>query len=274
MSVSKGIAALALAASGVLAGSASAAPFLNMSLLGRVQGSGAEFGPSVTVSGGETVEYQVQIQLAPEGTNNTFAGPVLTQTIVDWRTSNGSAAFTTGLNNVRYSLTQDTTPGTIQTNFTSGSVGTVTGNGTWGVALGSSPGTLTPRGNGNNNLVSVGLNRENGNFDGIGENDVPELLTIANGVFTVASGGNETTLKIDLSGIPSGIIAGYRWLNVSGGNVNYTQSVAQQNASFAANPSNPIINYTGLALVPEPATVGLIGLAAAGMGLRRRRSSK
>ncbi len=275
MSVSKGIAALAVAASGVLAGSVSAAPYVNVNLLGRVQGSGEAFSPTVVVSGGETVEYEVQIQLAPEGTTNPFAGGAAMQTITDWRPSNAGAAFTTGINNIRFSLTQEATPGTIQTNFpVEGAKGTTTGGGSWGVALGSSPGVLTARGNGNNDLVNVGMLRDPGNFDGIGAGDVPELLTIATGTFAVTSGGNETTLKIDLSGIPSGTIAGFRWLNLSGGNVNFTQSVLQQNNSLAANPPNPIINFTGLALVPEPATAGLIGLAAAGMGLRRRRSSK
>jgi hypothetical protein len=261
----------------VLAGSASAAPFLNVNILGRVQGSGQPFGSEVIVTGGEIVEYQVHILLAPEGANNPNAGAAgaASNTISNWVPSQGSTSPTSGLNNLRFSLTQEGTPGTIQSNFAAGLAGQTTGGGSWGVALGSSPGTVTPRGNGNNNLINVGLLREPGNFDGIAANPTPppaeiqEDLVVAVGTFQIASGGNSSVVNVDLTGVPSGTIAGYRWQNPSGGNVNYTQTLAHQAASVVAG--NPIIVYGGLALVPEPATLGLLGLAAVA-GLRRRRA--
>src|SRR3954470_18096260 len=48
-----------------------ASPFINLSVKGRVAGSGGDFTKLVSVLPGDTVEYQVWAQMAPIGTSNT-----------------------------------------------------------------------------------------------------------------------------------------------------------------------------------------------------------
>jgi len=279
----KRIAAVALAAAGVagLAGSqsASAAPFLTARLLGSTSGPGGPFSSSLNVTAGQTVNYQVQITLGAEGaTNATATSP----TITNWVPSNGATTPTSGLQSLFFSLTQSSAD-TIQSNFSAGLAGTSTGGGTWGAGTGSSAGTPTARGNGNNNLTNVRLFRESGNFDGVAGTPVAvneadpnpavlETLTIATGSFTIASGGAGGTVNLDLSGFtPTTIIAAYRWRTAGNDqNVNYSQNANSQAVSTTAG--DPIIVFQPLQLVPEPATLGLLGVAGLGLLARRKRA--
>ena len=280
MSVAKRIAAIALAAGavGVTANSASAAPFLTASLLGSTAGPGGPFTSSLNVTSGQTVFYQVQITLGAQGSNNASA---TSTPIVNWVPSNGATAPTAGLQSLLFSLTQSAGD-SIQSNFSTAAAGTSTGGGTWGLGPGSSAGTPTTRGNGNNNLTNVRLFRESGNFDGVAGTPVAngeatgseslETLTIATGSFTIASSGASGQVKIDLTGFTTGqIIAAYRWRTAENtGNINYNETVTHQNNSVGA--ADPIIVFQPLNLVPEPATLGLLGVGALGLLARRRRA--
>src|SRR6476619_3656018 len=158
----KRIAAVALAAAGVagLAGStASAAPVLTARLLGSTTGPGGPFSSSVNVASGDTVNYQIQITLSAQGSTNAFA--TTNPTITNWVPSNGATSPTAGLQSLLFSLTQSSADG-IQSNFSSPVAGTLTGGATWGTGVGSSAGTPTARGNGNNNLINVRLFRPSG----------------------------------------------------------------------------------------------------------------
>jgi hypothetical protein len=271
MSLAKGIATFTLAAAGLLglgAGSAQAAPYLTVKLLGSTTGPGGPFSSTLNVGAGDVVNYQVQVQLGAEGSANSFAGGATP--IVNWVPSNGSTTPTSGLNSLLFSLTQSAGD-SIQSDFDTAAAGTTTGGGTWGAGSGSSPGTVTARGNGNDNLIGVKLFRESGNYDGVANDESLELLTIATGVFDIASGGTSGSVKADLTGYTtSTIIAFYRWRNAQNtGNIPFNQTVTQQNNSTTGG--DPIIVFQPLTLVPEPASLGLLAAGALGLLARRRR---
>src|SRR5687767_1349036 len=98
----KSLAALAVAASAAAAGlaapsSVQGAPYLHVSLVGRIQGSGQPHGSSVAVLPGDVVDYAVRVQVAPEGTVNPHAGTTpaaVTTTITNWIPSNGGSSPT------------------------------------------------------------------------------------------------------------------------------------------------------------------------------------
>lgn len=223
-------------------------PYLTVSLLGSVHGSGDPFSASLAVDAGDVVDYIVQVQLGVELTSNPYAGAAFTRTITNWVPSNGSTSPTAGLQSLGFSLTQSAAAGTIQSDFSSGITGTTTGGGSWGAGLGSSNGAITARGNGYHDLTLARLIRPIGNFDGIASDETPEVLPIASGFFDIATSGTQTAVNIDFSGFAeNALVAGYRWRNAdNSASVNYTQTISQQAASVAAG--QPIIKFNPLTL--------------------------
>ena len=274
------VSAAAAVLTGFGAGSADAAPYLHIDLLGRIQGSGQPFSSAVDVSLGSVVEYAIQIQLGTEGAVNPFPIGAQFRTITNWIPSNGGTTPTAGLNNLQFSLSQENVPGTSQVDFNPGLTATTTGGASWAGGVGPNPGTLTPRGNGNNDLIKVFLTRPAGDFDGIAANpaappdELQEKLIIATGTFTVTAVGNPHTSVVDigLKGFTSlNTNSAIRWRNASNTmNLSYISRTSEQDASVAGG--DPIIRYTGLTL-PEPGTgITAITLLAAGfLGRRGRR---
>src|SRR5687768_9242410 len=214
MSSAIGKKSLALAVAGVLGSTAitaSAAPFLTVSLVGRVQGSADSFSSTVVAGAGDVIEYQVQTQLGAEESVNPYAGATntaLTTTISNWVPSNGSTSPTAGLNQARFSLV-------------SGGAATFTTAATpaagWADAPGANPGI--PAGS---DLDMVNVIRAAGNFDGIGAAEELEVLSVASGTFTVNSDGSVAPSPTGSAFTTSTILATMRWRNdANTANVNY-----------------------------------------------------
>jgi len=281
----KGMKMLALAAfAGVMGFSAAqsiAAPFMTVKLLGRVTGSGASFTSSVNLtSTAQTVDYEVQFTLAPEGTTNPFADHT---TIGDWVTSVPapdagdpvSPDPTSGASAIRFSLSQ-TSGSPPKANFNQTAAANTTNNGAWNNNSGVSNGTPTARGDGALDLIGVTLIRASGTFDGIDASGNPAPVLVTN--------PTNSKSKFQVQGTGSGVVdvgtkglvgtdlfLGLRWLDAQGADVNTTVNVTQQQASAAAG--NPIVAFQGLTVNVAPEPTGLALLGVAGLGLIRRRKA-
>src|SRR5688572_13709408 len=254
----KSVRALSLAVAAGAAGLAGApvaeaAPFLTVGLWHRVQGSGDPFSEFVVAFPGDTVEYEIRVQLGAEESVNPYAGTTATAnttTISNWIPSNGSTAPTAGLYQVRFHIVSGGAA-----YFSSGA----TPAPGWADAPGNSPGF--PNGD---RLDGINLIRAAGNFAGIAPDGSPQVLTLATGVYEVA--GFSTSLfnpvRPSISGggfTTSTVIATMRWRNdANTANVIYNTSVLQQTNSTTGtaqggNVVDPIIVYG----VPEPGALGL-----------------
>jgi hypothetical protein len=278
MSSANGKKLLALVAAGTLgsmAVSANAAPYLTVSMLGRVQGSGQPFSSSVLVAPGNVVEYQLNFQLAPEGTTNAFAGAAANQTITNWVTD----PLKSGLNNVKFNVGQTSSVGALSAVMLD-NVDASGDDGGWNDGAQFTNGAVS-----GNNLNGLFLQRAPGDFRGTagntaatGENAIIEpVLTIASGSFNVSSAdpGSSGVVNgsVDTS-VTSALFGGFRWRNSGDtGSVNYTPTAGQQLNGI--NGGSPIVAFNGLSLttVPEPTALGLLGVAGLGALARRRRQA-
>jgi len=289
----KGIRKVALAAfagvMGLAAAQSMAAPFVTISLLGRVTGSGNPFTNNVTVTSGQTVDYAVQYQLGTEGSVNPFASNT---TITHWVASadapdpNGDNPDpvdpTAGLGSIRFSLFE--TNGLNPKSSLNSSARAGTSNpagqtyGAWNAGTGSGNGTRTARADGGFDDIGTAFIRVAGTFDGIAADGVTREQVIVNDPantasrFTVTGTPGTSLLQVGTQGLATNaLFLGFRWRDAGGAAVNTTISVQNQLDSAAAGNPIAVLQPLSVTIAPEPTSLALLGVA--GLGLMRRRKA-
>ncbi len=233
----KVMAILAVLAIGALAAPASAAPFVLVKMT-ALDGS-----PLVEVPLNTVVEYQITVELNAVGTVNTTSTPnkTITNRVVG---KDGIGACVFNIKQSLSDLVQVTfSPGTLQNGYDAG--------------LGVSGGTEADRGNGylNLNTVSAALGT------GVAPKGAIAPVVILTGTFLVVEGmpGDESTIQMT-----------YKTPNQSPGVIRYNNGVGL----MAKNTdSDPYFGFTGLTvkIIPEPATLAVLGLGGVVLAIRRRR---
>jgi hypothetical protein len=194
-----------------------AAPFLNLWLEGRKQGSNAQFSGHVSVTTGDTIEYRVLVDMAPIGTTNIQFGRERT---IEELVPGSNGVVSLGV----LTLLQSANDG-IQTHFDAPAT---LANG-WDAGIGARGGVSTPRaGSRWNDLVGVRAIQAPGVFTALD----PEVAFT--GTFRVANiGGPLSRLEFD-------------WINGFGMRFNKWTSLFPTPANEDA--SDPLVRFSPLSL--------------------------
>lgn len=238
------IGAAVLAAMGV-SRSATANPFVNVSIQAQ-DPADSTFKNSISVTAGTTYNFRVVATLAPAGTTNANAGGGATA--ISTRT-----AGTDGINSLPFFDIFENAAASLQASILSSSLSTAPDNYTAG--SGTTAGTTTNRGTGND-LVGIRAVLGPSIYAGVNSS------VVLTGTFSVP--GNTAS---NASGILNG-----RY-NSSSGNLRINNGA---NTFFATSTTessaDPFIGFTPLVVsVPEPASMGFLGLSAMGLLSARRR---
>jgi hypothetical protein len=227
--------------------SVQAAPLAIITMEGRKVGTTAWLTTIPDVGVGDVIEYRLLGDLAPVGTVNV--GGTINST-------GGS-----GLQSLSLAINQSAGDG-IQVDFNDPLPGAQALRNGWGDGTGNSPGALSPRSNGLDNLGAIRPIHTPGVYSAVD----PEVL-LQGSTFTVASlsGPTATGTVTPTWGPASGALringAGQVFLN------NGT------NGHFQQGP-DPAVGFAPLTLqaIPEPSTIALAGLGLVGLvALARRR---
>ncbi len=184
--ISRAVAAAALASIGH---SAWASPFVYFEILARNNANQTDaFTPSLAVTTGEVVQYEVLLRMAPVGTSNQ-QGAAAAKTISSLTMNTGSTNGD-GVNTFEFDMFQ-AAAAAVQVNFgsalTLNTDPTPQSNDSWGAGTGPSGGTPTVRSGSNNDLIGIKAVHANGVQTGVTA-DTSTYELMGSGTFTVASG--------------------------------------------------------------------------------------
>jgi hypothetical protein len=216
----------ALAAFVLLQSTASAGTFVDLTLLGSTSATGP-YTSSLTVNAGETIYYEVEVELAPVGT------------VDGTHTIKSKVNGTDGVNSLSLNLTG---VGSIPVTFTTPTVAT-----SWsGISAGLSAGTPSTDG-----VNGIRVGQAPGVYTGANSESI--VLT---GSFTTGSSlahNLNSVITMDFNGATSGF--------------RYNDGTTAFMTSSSEGGANPYAGYVGLTLttaasVPEPASAVLLGLSA------------
>jgi hypothetical protein len=234
----KVITVLAVLAIGALATQASAAPFA------LVKMTDLDGNALVQTTAGATVEYKITVELNDVGTVNTSATPNKTITSqVEGKDGIGTARF-----NIQQSVTD-----LVQVSFSTGTLY----NG-YGAGIGATGGTATARGNGFMDLDTIWAVKATTDAPGGAIN----AILVLTGSFVVDAGamvGDSSTIRLT-----------YKTPTLPPGMIKYNNGAS---VVAKSTDSDPYFGFTGLTveIIPEPATLAVLGLGGALLAIRRRR---
>ena len=225
--------ALALFLTVAACGAAHAAPLYTLLIQGRVLGDAGPFSNHILGNPGQVIEYRV-LGLLNQGASNNQGGTV--------RTVSPPVAGD-GANALKFDLFQSaadqnqltfSSPATLVNGFESGT--------------GAHGGTVTPRGNGNNDLLDVRPVQPAGVF--------ANAADVARGQVTITSA----------SGFSGGIFG--RWSTGGSGSLRINGGTTVFVTATSESGPDPIIGYQHLHWMPEPNVLALTAIG--GMALLRR----
>jgi hypothetical protein len=228
-----------------LAGVASAAPFVNVQVLGSTSSVGP-FAPSVNANPGTTVFYEVVAEINQSAVSNVTKFSNYTYTLNQPQNAND------GMNSLGFNLLNSDSTSTLAApalapgwnQGTGASPGTISGQSVNGVFAVQSPGTVA------------------------GGTTVVQVLT---GSLTAGSAANDLLSAAFDTNSNSGFTA-----SSTGVRAAHPDITGDNGFLISSDTGDPVINYAPLtvttASTPEPASVGLFMLAAGGLLIRRRRT--